>query len=68
VNRQKVFDSGVPLLLKLKVSENSNSKCAPRITKKKGDGYLRHCAQSLKRIARLSDKDVKRFFVLCEGL
>ena len=30
---------------------------APRVTRKKGGGYLRHCAQSLKRIARLSVKD-----------
>jgi hypothetical protein len=36
---------------------SSSSVRAPRVTKKKGGGYLRHCAQSLKRIARLSDKD-----------
>jgi hypothetical protein len=30
-----------------------------RSTKKKESGYLRHCAQNLKRIARLSDKDRK---------
>jgi len=29
------------------------------VSKKKGSGYLRHCAQNLKRIARLSDKDRK---------
>jgi len=28
-----------------------------RALKKKGSGHLRHCAQNLKRIARLSDKD-----------
>jgi hypothetical protein len=30
---------------------------APRVTKKKGNGHIRQCAQSLKRIARLSVKD-----------
>jgi len=37
----------------------SNPKIAPWNTRKQGTGPLRHCAQSLKRIARLSDKDRK---------
>lgn len=33
------------------------SQGASKVTKKKGSGYLRHCAQSLKQIARLPNKD-----------
>jgi len=47
-HRQSV--SGGPTLINPKAS---------RITRKKGNGSLRHCAQNLKRIARLSDKDRK---------
>lgn len=39
------------------------SKCsqgAGRVTRKKGGGVLRHCAQNLKRIARLSDEDQQK--------
>jgi len=35
----------------------SSSRAPNVIKKKKGGGYLRNCAQSLKRIARLFDKD-----------
>jgi len=37
----------------------TNSTRVPRVSKKKGSWYLRHCAQNLKRIARLSEKDHK---------
>jgi len=33
---------------------------AHRVIRKKGSGYLRHCAQNLKRIVRLSDEDRKQ--------
>jgi len=42
---------------------NGNKKSnlgSNRVTRKKGSGYLRHCAQNLKRIARLSDEDRKQ--------
>ena len=42
---------------------NGNKKSvsgSDRVTRKKGSGYLRHCAQNLKRIARLSDEDRKQ--------
>jgi len=59
VNKHKTTASGGPLLPKPKVTIISTSKNASRIKRKKGNGSLRHCAQSLKRIARLSDKDRK---------
>lgn len=31
----------------------------PRVLNKKGSGYIRHCAQNLKQIVRLSEKDRK---------
>jgi len=37
--------------------KNSNPSDAHRTLKKKGSGHLRHCAQNLMRIARLSEKD-----------
>lgn len=43
--------------------KNSNPSDAHRTLKKKGSGHLRHCAQNLMRIARLSEKD--RGEVLC---
>jgi len=45
----EVKNSSAPIL--------PSSYHVPRVTKKKGGGYLRHSVQSLKRIARLSDKD-----------
>ena len=59
MNRQKQFVDGVHVLSKSKMSANETSKRAPRITKKKGSGYLRHGAQTIKRIARLSERDRK---------
>jgi len=55
--RHKFNDSEVPARPKPKVSKKSSFKRPSRVTKKKGNGYLRHCAHNLKRIARLSDKD-----------
>lgn len=37
----------------------SSTSGTTRVTKKRGGGYLRHCAKNLKRIARLSDEDRK---------
>lgn len=51
VNRHRCDNIGVTLKSKYKVIGNSFSQGVPKITKKKGSGYLRHCAQSLKRIA-----------------
>ena len=59
VHRHKTTASGGPLLPKLKVRVLSSSKNASKIKRKIGNGSLRHCAQILKRIARLSDKDRK---------
>ena len=63
VNGLNNEDIGVSCAPKKLAVHNYSSQRAPRITKKKGSGYLRHCARSLKRIARLSDKDRKD--VLC---
>jgi len=42
---------------KLKTKVPVHSTGGKRVTKRKGGGYLRHCALNLKRIARLSDSD-----------
>jgi len=55
VNKQ--FDSDNRQLLKPRALHASSSKRGHKISKKKGSDYL--CAQSLKRIARLSDNDRK---------
>jgi len=59
VNRHQKHDSDTIFSSKLKNTHKTSSKGAPRVTKKKGSGYLRYCAQSLKHIARLSDNDRK---------
>jgi len=38
-------------------SNKLSQSSALRVSKKKGSGYIRHCAQNLKRIARLSKND-----------
>ena len=57
LNSRKQNAYGVPV----KTKRNDSDTCYAKVpkTKKKGSGYLRHCAQNLKRIARLSDKDRK---------
>jgi len=37
----------------------SNTSSTSRVLKKKGSGYIQHCARNLKCIARLSEKDRK---------
>ena len=59
VNKQKRLKGGGPILSIPTEKANFASKNAPRLTRKKGNDSLRHCAQSLKCIARLSDKDRK---------
>jgi len=59
VHRHKTTTSGGLLLPKSKVRVPPTSKNASKIKRKIGKGSLRHCAQSLKRIARLPDKDRK---------
>jgi len=56
-DRHKRAASEVKLNSTLKGPEKLTSKRPSQVLKKKGSGYLRHCAQNLKRIARLSDKD-----------
>ena len=51
----KSFSMGSASKPKLRVSAGTTG--VKRGTKKKGGGYLRHCALNLKRIARLSDSD-----------
>ena len=55
VKSHKSVSMGAPFKPKHKVASRSSG--VQRGTKKKGGGYLRHCALNLKRIARLSDKD-----------
>ena len=57
VDRHKRAASEGKLNSTLKGSEKLTSKRPSQVLKKKGSGYLRHCAQNLKRIARLSNKD-----------
>jgi len=57
VKKQKRLKGGGPILSISTKKTNFASKNAPRLTRKKGNGSLRHCAQRLKRIARLSNKD-----------
>ena len=59
VNRCKQNDTGVPLKTKHNDSASCYVNVPNNVTKKKGRGSLRHCAQKLKRIARLSNKDRK---------
>ena len=54
-NTHKSFSMGYASKPKLRVS--ARTTVGKRVTKKKGGGYLRHCALNLKRIARLSDCD-----------
>jgi len=61
-DRHKCVTNGDEHSLKSKEPHKQPSS-APRAFKKKGSGYIRHCAQNLKRIARLSEKDQKE--VLC---
>ena len=56
-NRHKRSESEVNVKPSLKGSAKPISKGPSRVLKKKGSGHLRHCAQNLKRITRLSDKD-----------
>jgi len=58
VNRQKHF-AEVMVSMKSNVINKSSFSSAPRVSKKKSGGYLRNCAQNLKHIARLFDKDRK---------
>lgn len=58
VNRQKSFATDVDCPLETS-RKNLNPTGARRVLKKKGSGYIRHCAQNLKCIARLSEKDRK---------
>ena len=51
----KSFSMGPASKPKHRVSAGTTG--VKRVTKKKGGGYLRHCALNLKRIARLSDSD-----------
>jgi len=53
--RHKSVSMGAAPKLKTKVPVHSTS--VKRVTKRKGGGYLRHCALNLKCIARLSDCD-----------
>jgi len=55
VKSHKSVNMGAASKSKNKVVAKSSG--VQRVTKKKGGGYLRHCALNLKRIARLSDKD-----------
>jgi len=55
VKSHKSVSMGAASKPKYRVAAKSSG--VPRVTKKKGGGYLRHCALNLKRIARLSDKD-----------
>jgi len=59
VSRHRCDDTVISLKPKSKVIANSSSQGVPKVTKKKGGGYLRHCAHNLKCIARLSNKDRK---------
>jgi len=54
-NTHRSFSMGSASRPKLRVSAGSTG--GKRVTKKKGGGYLRHCALNLKRIGRLSDCD-----------
>jgi len=56
-DRHKRFASEDKMRSSPKRTKKSTSKMPSRVLKKKGSGYLRHCAQNLKRIARLSHKD-----------
>jgi hypothetical protein len=40
-------------------TQHPTTSAAPHFRKKKGNGYIQHCARNLKRIARLSEKDRK---------
>ena len=57
VNRHKRVEEWKTTSLQSKVTRKAI--VAPRASKKKGGGYLRHCARRLKHIARLSDADRK---------
>ena len=61
VNRRKIDFNEVVRPPKIN-SRQSNSSGVPRVTKKKGSGYLRHCAHNLKPIVRLSNNDCKEVF------
>ena len=63
VNTQKFDGVSDSLLKNTKVLNESSTSSGPKLTKKKGAGYLRHTAQSMRRIARLPAKD--REEVLC---
>ena len=55
--RNKRVESEYRMRSCLKGTDKITSKMPSRALKKKGSGHLRHCAQNLKRIARLSNKD-----------
>jgi hypothetical protein len=57
VNKHQKHDSDSLFSSKKKNIQKKSYQAASKVTKKKGSGYLRHCAQSLKCIARLPDKD-----------
>ena len=59
MKKQRRLKGGGPIISFSTEKANCASKNAPRLTRKKGNGSLRHCAQRLKRVARLSDKDRK---------
>jgi hypothetical protein len=59
MSKCKKDDRRAPLVSKSKGTDNCSSKGPMRVSKKKGSSYLRHCAQNLKCISRLSDKDRK---------
>jgi len=58
VNRHKRVEAGKATSLQSKDTRKVIA-AAPRGSKKKGGGYLRHCARRLKHIAHMSDADRK---------
>lgn len=59
VKRKNLVDASANISSNSSTINKSDSSGVQKISKTKGGGYLRHCALSLKRIARLPDKDRK---------
>lgn len=58
IDRHKRIEGGTTFSIPTKVNSKGRV-AAPRVSNKKGGGYLRHCARRLKHIARLPDADRK---------
>jgi hypothetical protein len=74
VKSQKFDGASRSLLKNTKVLNETSTSSGPKLTKKKGACYLRHTAQSMRRIARLPAKDceevlraLKRYVKRCTG-